>query len=102
LTVLGDEVAAERADVLNSSVAGAEGVAGAGGEGAGATALAGWTLSSRFRLDVARCSDAMGACSGAAGLLRDEVSVELLSDGASPAVTATTAGVIGWFGFDVR
>jgi hypothetical protein len=98
----GDEATAEGADVFDSSVAGREGVAGDGEEGAGATALAGWTLSSRFGLDVARCSGAENACSGAGELLRDGVSAELLSDGASPAVTATTAGATGWFGLEAR
>ncbi len=88
--------------MFDSSVAGAEGVAGDGEEGAGATALAGWTLSSRFGSDVARRSGAEGGCSGDGGLLRDGVSAELLSDGASPAVTATTAGATGWFGFEAR
>jgi hypothetical protein len=88
--------------VFDSSVAGTDGVAGDGEDGAGATALAGWTLSSRFGSDVARCSGAEGGCSGVGGLLRDGVSPELLSGGASPAVTATTAGATGWFGLEAR
>ena len=100
--MLEDEATPEAADVFDSLVAGAEGVAGDGEKGAGATALAGWTLSSRFGLDVAPCSGAEGACSGAGGLLRDGVSAERLSDEASPAVTATTAGATGWLGLESR
>src|ERR1700686_4430974 len=98
----GDEATAEGADVFDSPVAGAEGVAGDGEEGAGATALAGWTLSSRFGSDVARCSGAEGACSAAGGLLRDGGSAEFWREGAPPAVTATTAGATDWFGLEAR